>query len=92
MERKKKELKFGSIFSKRVGEEMEILYKCFRVEWKGIEKEVVLGIFKLYVVVLVDLVSIVVRDIFCYCLICIKDVLNGCYGWKVNRLIKLVNE
>lgn len=32
MERKKKELKFGSIFSRRVGEEMESLYKCFRVE------------------------------------------------------------
>lgn len=39
MERKKKELKFGSIFSRRAGEETESLYKCFRVEWKGIEKK-----------------------------------------------------
>lgn len=38
MERKKKESKFGSIFSRRTGEETESLHKCFRVEWKGIVK------------------------------------------------------
>lgn len=39
MERKQKESNFGSIFSRRAGEETESLHKCFRVEWKGIEKK-----------------------------------------------------
>lgn len=50
------------------------------------------GTFKLHAVVPVDSVSIAVRDTSCYCSTCIKDVLNGCHGWKVNRLIKPVNE
>lgn len=54
--------------------------------------QAVSGTFKLHAVVPVDSVSIAVRDTSCYCSTCIKDVLNGCHGWKVNRLIKPVNE
>lgn len=54
--------------------------------------QAVSGSFKLHDVVPVYSVSIAVRDTSFYCLTCMKDVLNGCHGWKVNRLIKSVNE
>lgn len=48
--------------------------------------------FKLHDVVPVYSVSIAVRDASFYCSTCILDVLNGCHGWKINRLIKSVNQ